>query len=208
MSPAESGRASLFRISRQSACSRWGQTIASGTPGDAGIVRGSIAQSTQYTTIGTRFVDSRFGAGRTVARIIGRILLTQVLLAVIGFVLLVLIGVWDRYERKTAASDFGLIPVGDLASQARLSRDPKDRATGEAERAQPAGVGQEQTAPAQFFPQVSKLVGTSAPGSTSQGMSVALSADGNTAVVGGPGPNDALHLFDRFVTEIATAAAA
>jgi hypothetical protein len=37
--------------------------------------------------------------------------------------------------------------------------------------------------------QGNKLVGTGAVGSTCQGMSVALSADGNTAIVGGPGDN-------------------
>jgi lipocalin len=122
---------------------------------------------------------SRFGTGRTVARIICRILLTLALLAVSGFVLLVLIGLWDRYEQKTAASDFSGIHVEDLASQADFSRDPK------------GGVGREQLAPARFFQQVPKLVGTGAEGSTNQGMSVALSADGNTAIVGGPGPNNA-----------------
>jgi hypothetical protein len=36
-----------------------------------------------------------------------------------------------------------------------------------------------------------KLIGTGAVGSANQGVSVALSADGNTAIVGGPGPNNA-----------------
>jgi hypothetical protein len=126
-----------------------------------------------------------------VARIIGRIFLTLALLAVSGFVLLVLIGLWDRYERETAASGLTGIYVGDLASQADLSYDPKDRAAAEAERTRQGGVGREQLAPAQFFQQVPKLVGTGAAGSTNQGMSVALSADGNTTIVGGPGPNNA-----------------
>jgi len=34
---------------------------------------------------------------------IGRVLLTLTALAVTGFVLLVLIGLWDRYEKETAA---------------------------------------------------------------------------------------------------------
>ena len=38
---------------------------------------------------------------------------------------------------------------------------------------------------AQFFPQGSKLLGTGAIGAASQGRSVALSADGNTAIIGG-----------------------
>jgi hypothetical protein len=122
---------------------------------------------------------------------IGRIFLTLALLAVGGFVLLVLIGLWDRYQQETAVSGFTGIYVGDLASQADLSHDPKDRAAAKAERTRQGGVGREQPAPAQFFQQVPKLVGTGAAGSTSQGMSVALSADGNTTIVGGPGPNNA-----------------
>src|SRR5262245_27071482 len=43
-----------------------------------------------------------------------------------------------------------------------------------------------QTALAQFLPQASKLVGTDMAGASQQGSSVALSADGNTAIVGGP----------------------
>jgi hypothetical protein len=42
-----------------------------------------------------------------------------------------------------------------------------------------------QLAPAQFTQQGPKLVGSDAVGSASQGQSVALSADGNTAIVGG-----------------------
>jgi hypothetical protein len=86
--------------------------------------------------------------GCTMARMNGRILLTLAALAVTGFALLVLIGLWNRYEQDTAA-------------------------------------------PAQVLPQGPKLVGTGAVGNTNQGMSVALSADGNTAIVGGPGPNNA-----------------
>jgi hypothetical protein len=39
---------------------------------------------------------------------------------------------------------------------------------------------------AQFIQQGGKLVGTGAVGDAVQGASVALSADGNTAIVGGP----------------------
>jgi lipocalin len=46
-----------------------------------------------------------------------------------------------------------------------------------------------QMALAQFTQQGPKLVGTGAVGATQQGFSVALSADGNTATVGGPGDN-------------------
>jgi hypothetical protein len=46
-----------------------------------------------------------------------------------------------------------------------------------------------QLALAQFTQQGPKLVGTGAVGAAEQGVSVALSADGNTAVVGGYGDN-------------------
>jgi hypothetical protein len=36
-----------------------------------------------------------------VARTIGRILLTLAILAITGFVLLVLIGLWDRHEQES-----------------------------------------------------------------------------------------------------------
>ena len=46
-----------------------------------------------------------------------------------------------------------------------------------------------QLALAQFTQQGPKLVGTGASGAAAQGYSVALSADGNTAIVGGPTDN-------------------
>jgi hypothetical protein len=106
--------------------------------------------------------------GRTVARMIGRILLALAVLAVTGFVFLVLIGLWDRYEQEITG---GLSRIYEryLASQAGFPSD----------------------APTRTFQQLPKLVGTGAVGSTNQCMSVALSADGNTAIVGGPGPNNA-----------------
>src|SRR5215831_11055730 len=116
--------------------------------------------------------------GRIVARMIGRILLTVAALAVTGFMLLVLIGLWDRYEQEAAALGFSGIYERYLAWQAGPSVDPKGRAAAKAERAR-------------SFEQRPKLVGTDAVGSSNQGISVALSADGNTAIVGGPGPNNA-----------------
>ena len=111
-------------------------------------------------------------------RVIGRILLTVAALAVTGFMLLVLIGLCDRYEQQTAALGFSGIYERYLGWQAGPSVDPKGRAAAKAERAR-------------SFEQRPKLVGTGAVGSSNQGMSVALSADGNTAIVGGPGPNNA-----------------
>jgi hypothetical protein len=99
---------------------------------------------------------------------IGRILLSLVGFVLACFVILVLIGLWDRYEQEITA---GLSRIYEryLASHAGFSSD----------------------APMRTFQQLPKLVGTDAVGSTNQGMSVALSADGNTAIVGGPGPNNA-----------------
>jgi hypothetical protein len=112
---------------------------------------------------------------------VGRILLTLVTLAVTSFVLLVLIGLWDRYERETVALGFSGI---------------YERYFG--------AVGQ--VAPAQSFQQRPKVVGTGgAVGSTNQGMSVALSADGNTAIVGGPGPNNADRDQSPFVGPVGAA---
>src|SRR5258708_18023077 len=56
-----------------------------------------------------------------------------------------------------------------------------------------------QLALAEFTQQGPKLVGTGAVGGAEQGSSVALSADGNTAIVGGPGgsPNGAVWVFTR-----------
>jgi hypothetical protein len=126
--------------------------------------------------------------GRKVARMIRRILLTLVVLAVTGFVLLVLIGLWDRYERDGAALGSSSIHERYLASQADHSS--KRHSVTKPESLRQAAVHRQQPLPAEIFQQ-EKLVGTGAVGSANQGMSVALSADGNTAVIGGPGPNNA-----------------
>ena len=109
---------------------------------------------------------SRKVTGRTVTRIIGRILFTLAMLAVTGFMLLVLIG---------SLADFFNEPNGVIT---------------EAERARQA-IRFERLAPRPGFEPGLKLVGIGAVGSANLGMSVALSADGNTAIVGGPGPNNA-----------------
>jgi hypothetical protein len=74
---------------------------------------------------------------------IGRILLTLAFLAVAGFVLLVLIGLWDPYEQETGALGFSGIYERYLASQAGFADDPKAyRAVVEAEHTRTAGVGE------------------------------------------------------------------
>src|SRR5260370_1026783 len=96
---------------------------------------------------------------------IGRILLTLAVFAFSGFVLLVVVGLWDRYEQETEASQAGFL--SDQHARAAAEARPE--------------AGRMQLAP-QLGP---KLVGTGAVGSTNQGMSVARSGDGDTAVVGG-----------------------
>jgi len=74
---------------------------------------------------------------------IGRILLTLALIAVAGFVLLVLIGLWDPYEQETGALGFSGTYARYLASQAGFAGDPKAyRAVVEAEHTRIAGVGE------------------------------------------------------------------
>ena len=122
------------------------------------------------------------------ARTVGRILLTLTGLAITGFLLLVLIGLFDRHEQEITAG-LSRIYQRYLASQADPSSNPRARAAVEAERAV-VGRGR-QVAMTETFQDQPKLVGTGAVGSANQGMAVALSADGNTAIVGGPGANNA-----------------
>ena len=89
-------------------------------------------------------------------RRIVRILLRLAAFAVGGFVVLVLIGLWTRYEQTTAATTL----EAKHSQQARSLREG------------------------------GKLVGTGAVENANHGMSVAVSADGHTVVVGGPGPNN------------------
>src|ERR1700704_5935542 len=116
---------------------------------------------------------------------IGRILLTLAALAFSGFVFLVLIGLWGRYEQETEAPQAGFFSAQHARAAAAAERE----------------VGQMQLAPQQG----QKLVGTGAVGSTNQGMSVALSADGNTAIMGGPGPNNADRDRSPFVGPVGAA---
>ena len=97
---------------------------------------------------------------------VGRILLVVLILAVTGCALLALIG-----------------------SQADLSSEPKGVGA-EVERTRQA-VRFEQLAQEQIFQPGLRLFIIGAVGSANQGMSVALSANGDTAIVGGPGPNNA-----------------
>jgi hypothetical protein len=97
---------------------------------------------------------------------------------------------WSLGPLRTGHRSIGLQrDLRYLTSQAGVSSGPKTH-TAQAKNALGA-VGREDVAQPQSFQQTPKLIGTGAVGSTNQGMSVALSADGNTAIVGGPGPNNA-----------------
>ena len=74
---------------------------------------------------------------------IGRILLSLIAFALTGFVVLTLIGLWDRYEQETKELGFSGLYERYRASQAGFADDPKAyRTVVEAERARTAGVGE------------------------------------------------------------------
>jgi hypothetical protein len=85
----------------------------------------------------------------------------------------------------------GIETIGH-ASQGRsvaLSADGNTVLVGGSADNSSAGAGWVFTRNGTVWTQASKLVGTGAVGNASQGHSVALSADGNTAIVGGPHDN-------------------
>ena len=63
--------------------------------------------------------------GAEVPRMIGRILLTLAAVTVTGFVLLVLVGFWDRYEKEATALEFSGPYERYLATQAGFPNDPR-----------------------------------------------------------------------------------
>ena len=66
---------------------------------------------------------------------LGDILIRLAGFAVLGFLFLVLMGLWDRYERDTAALGFSGVYERYLASQAGFAEDPHAyRAVADAER--------------------------------------------------------------------------
>ena len=71
---------------------------------------------------------------------IGRILVSLTAFALAGFLLLVLIGLWDGYEQETKALGFSGIYERYLASQAGFADAKGYRAVVEAESAQTAVV--------------------------------------------------------------------
>ena len=171
-----------------------GRSLANSTalpePSDAGcLTEAAIAQSTQNTTTRSLSVSSHSYWGCTVARRIADILLQLFVLAVIGFLLLVLVDLRDRSDQKITALDSNPLDERNFALKPGLPSHPKNGAGAGAEHARQTASGE--LAPAQGLQEASKPFGTDAAGTANQGMSVALSADGNIAIVGGPGPNNA-----------------
>src|SRR5262245_46146283 len=123
----------------------------------------------------------------SVRRMIERVLLAAILFAMTGFVLLVLIGLWDRYEKQAAASGFNEADGRYLAPQAVSPRGSDARADAMAEHPPHVAVGRDRPRPGQVLQQEQepKPASTHAFEGANQGMSVALSADGSTAIVGG-----------------------
>lgn len=71
---------------------------------------------------------------------LGDILIRLAGLAVLGFLFLVLMGLWDRYERETAALGFSGVYERYLAFQSGFAGDAQAyRAAADAERAWLAG---------------------------------------------------------------------
>jgi hypothetical protein len=88
----------------------------------------------------------------------------------------------------TAAQHQALLASAQVASPAQTqAAQPPERLVEAAKPAAPPFTSQ--LTLAQYVQQGPKLVGSSGIGHTNQGKSVALSADGNTAIVGGPNDN-------------------
>jgi hypothetical protein len=88
------------------------------------IMPAAIVQSTQSTAIPACSSSMQFRTGRRVPRMISRILLTVAIVTVAGFVLLVLVGPWDRYEKEAAALGFSGPYERYLATRAGFPNDP------------------------------------------------------------------------------------
>ena len=124
--------------------------------------------------------------GCTVARKIADVLVQLFVLGITGFLLFVLVDLRDRYDHKITAPGSNRTDRRNLALMPGL---PSHAEAG-AEHARHAAGRSGGPTPSEILQESAKPVSTDAAGNTNQGMSVALSADGSTAIVGGPGPNN------------------
>ena len=120
------------------------------------------------------------------ARKIADVLLPLFVLGITGFLFLVLVDLRDRYDQKITAPDSKRIDGRNLGLMPGLPTHP----SAGAEHARRAAGRSGELAPPEVLQEPAKPVSTHATGNANQGMSVALSADGSTAIVGGPGPNN------------------
>ena len=98
---------------------------------------------------------------------------------------------WSEDSSATSISIFGLLSAGEVASDTLVTISASYSFNGGTQYASKSvTVNAVPGGPlAQFSQQGPKLVGTGAVGNSHQGYSVSLSADGNTALVGGSGDN-------------------
>ena len=97
-------------------------------------------------------------------------------------------GVWTQQGSKLVGT--GAVGTADQGCSVALSADGNTAIVGGPGDNSDAGAAWVFTRSGGVWTQQgSKLVGTGAVGNADQGISVALSADGNTAIVGGPGDN-------------------
>src|SRR5499426_3390164 len=93
----------------------------------------------------------------SVRRMIERVLLAAILFAMTGFVLLVLIGLWDRYEKQAAASGFNEADGRYLAPQTVSPRVSDSRSDALARHAPQVAVDRDALGSAQVVQQEAKL---------------------------------------------------
>ena len=108
-------------------------------------------------------------------------------------------GVWSQQAKLVGASAVGYSKQGESVS---LSADGCTALIGGPSDSSNVGAGWIFTRTAGVWNQEAKLVGTGAIGSAGQGSSVSLSADGNTALIGGTADNSntgASWVFTRSV---------
>ena len=98
-------------------------------------------------------------------------------------------GVWTQQGNKLVGT--GTVEIAEQGASVALSADGNTALVGGPGDGDTGAVWVFTRSKGVWTQQSNKLVGTGALGTANQGVSVALSADGNTALVGGPGDGDA-----------------